>query len=164
MPTIVLNKNTKKASGLSLSSIRAKKEHQEKLANKVVKKEEQPKNPFTEAQLQDAWATYVKKLESKREYNLASILSIDVPTLNNTETVIHLTFPNATNKVELERNQYNLLKFLKAQLQNYSITFSITINEVLEKKYAYTPIEKYEKLKEKNPDIELLKQLFNLDV
>lgn len=163
-PKIVLNQQTKRASGLSLSSIRAKKEHQIKQANKVVVEEEKPKNKFTEEELQTVWNTYIEKLERKKEFNLASILSIDKPTLNGTETVIHLTFPNSTNKVELERNQYDLLKFLKEQLKNYDITFSIDINDVLEKKYAYTPTEKYEKLKEKNPDIELLKQTFSLDI
>lgn len=164
LPKIVLNNLTKRTSGLSLSSIKAKKEHQIKKAGKVVVQEKRPTNKFTEEELQKVWNTYVEKIERKREFNLASILSIDTPTLNGTETVIHLTFPNSTNQVELERNQYNLLKFLKEELQNFDITFSIDINEVLEKKYAYTPAEKYEKLKEKNPDIELLKQAFNLDL
>ena len=34
----------------------------------------------------------------------------------------------------------------------------------MEKQYAYTPKEKYDKLKEKNPNIETLKKTFNLDI
>ena len=40
----------------------------------------------------------------------------------------------------------------------------ITVNEEVATKYAFTPQEKYEKLKEKNPNIELLKKTFGLDV
>ena len=43
--------------------------------------------------------------------NLASILSIDTPRLKG--TTIHLAFPNATNKVEVERQQYDLLHILE---------------------------------------------------
>ena len=36
--------------------------------------------------------------------------------------------------------------------------------KLLRKKFAYTPNEKYEKLKEKNPLIEKLKNTFGLDL
>ena len=38
------------------------------------------------------------------------------------------------------------------------------MNETLEKKYAYTPKDKYEKLAEKNKNIELLRKTFDLDL
>jgi DNA polymerase-3 subunit gamma/tau len=38
------------------------------------------------------------------------------------------------------------------------------VNEEVAKKYAFTPQEKYEKLREKNPNIELLKKTFGLDI
>jgi DNA polymerase-3 subunit gamma/tau len=34
----------------------------------------------------------------------------------------------------------------------------------MEKQYAYTPKEKFEKLKEKNPNIDLLRKTFDLDI
>ena len=54
--------------------------------------------------------------------------------------------------------------FLRKQLNNYDIVLDIKVNEEKEKLFAYTPEEKYDKLKEKNPKIELLKKLFELDV
>jgi DNA polymerase-3 subunit gamma/tau len=75
-----------------------------------------------------------------------------------------LEFPNATNKVEVERQQYDLLSFLRKQLNNYDIILDIKVNEAKEKQFAYTPEEKYDKLKEKNPKIDLLKKIFELDV
>ena len=77
---------------------------------------------------------------------------------------IKLTFPNATNKVEVERQSFDLMSYLRKNLKNYDIALDITVNEELDTKYAYTPIEKYEKLKEKNPNLELLRTTFDLDV
>lgn len=161
-PKIILNRQHKTTSGLSLSSIKKKKEHLIRQMEVVLEDEDLPKEAFTEEQMQNAWTDYVTKVEKQGKFNLASILSIDTPRL--TETTINLQFPNTTNKVELERQQYNLLSFLRKKLNNYDINLSITINEELEKQYAYTPMEKYERLKEKNPNIDLLRKTFDLDI
>jgi len=161
-PKILLNAQKKSASGLSLSSIKLKKEHQIRQMEVVLDEEDLPKDDFTEKALITTWNTFIKQIEGKGRYNLASILSIDTPKVEG--TTIHLEYPNATNKVEVERQQYNLLSFIRKELNNYDIDLSITVNEELEKQYAYTPIEKYEKLKEKNKAIEQLRKSFDLDV
>ena len=162
VPKIILNTSEKSTSGLSLKSIRAKKEHQIKQMDVVVDEESLPREPFSEDELLIAWNTFVTRLREEGKMNLASILSIDVPKLKG--ATIHLEFPNATNKVEVERQQYDLLQFLRQSLKNYDISIAITVNEQMEKKFAYTPDEKYEKLKEKNPNIELLRKTFDLDI
>ena len=68
------------------------------------------------------------------------------------------------NKIEVERQQHELLQYLRKAVNNFSITLKITVNETLEKKYAYTPKDKYEKLVEKNKNIELLRKTFDLDL
>jgi DNA polymerase III subunit gamma/tau len=161
-PKIVLNQETKRTSGLSLSSIKAKKEHLIKQMDVVIDEENLPKEPFTETDFIDAWNDYVKLIINKGQHNLASILSIDIPKVK--ETTAHLEFPTDTNKLELERNQYELLSYLRKTLNNFDINLSITVNEIMEKQYAYTPFEKFEKLKEKNPNIDLLRKTFDLDI
>ncbi|WP_223035063.1 DNA polymerase III subunit gamma/tau [Hanstruepera marina] len=161
-PKISLNVRKQSTSALSLSSIRAKKEHQIKQMEVVLDEEDLPKDPFTEEELLKTWNNYVKILQDSGKFNLASILSIDTPKLQG--TTIHLEFPNATNKVEVERQQYELLGFIRKALNNYDINLSITVNEEMEKQYAYSPQEKYEKLKEKNPAITVLKKTFGLDI
>ncbi|MGB1309495.1 MAG: DNA polymerase III subunit gamma/tau, partial [Oceanihabitans sp.] len=123
-PKIVLNKQKKAASGLSISSIRLKKEHQIKQMEVVLNEEELPKDAFTEADLISAWNNYIKKLEASGKHNLASILSIDVPKVKG--TTIHLEYPNATNKVEVERHQYPLLGYIRKAVNNFEIHLSIT--------------------------------------
>lgn len=128
----------------------------------VVDEENLPTDAFTEDDFLKAWVFFIDNLEAKKEFNMASILSLDTPKLNG--AIINLTFPNETNKIELERESFDILNYLRKTLNNYSITFNITVNEVLQKKYAYTPQEKYEKMKEKNPNLELLRSIFDLDV
>ena len=80
--------------------------------------------------------------------------------IDNYENIIG----NNTNKIEVERQQHELLQYLRKAVNNFSITLKITVNETLEKKYAYTPKDKYEKLAEKNKNIELLRKTFDLDL
>jgi DNA polymerase-3 subunit gamma/tau len=161
-PTVVLKSRNKRTSGLSLSSIKAKKEHLIKQMDVVVNDDELPKEAFTEQELIKAWNTFTQNIQKQGKYNLASILSIDTPKLKG--TTIFLEFPNSTNKVELERQQYDLLSFLRKTLNNFDINLSISVNEEMEKQYAYTPKEKFEKLKKKNPNIDLLRKTFDLDI
>ena len=160
-PQIILN-TQKKTSGLSLSSIQKKKEHLIRQMDVVLDEEDLPKEPFTEEALIVSWNTFVENIEKKGKFNLASILRIDTPKLKG--TTIYLEFPNSTNKVELERQKMDLLRHLRTHLNNFDIDLSISINETMEKQYAYTPQEKYEKLNEKNSNLELLRRTFDLDI
>jgi len=162
-PIPVIQTTQRPASGLSLSSIRKKKEHQIKLMEVTVKEEDLPNDPFTEEELLKYWAVFVTKLETDGKYNLAAILQIDTPKLVDDHT-IRLEFPNTTNKIEVERQQFELLQYLRKAVNNFSITLDIKVNETMEKKYAYTPEDKYEKLVEKNKHVELLRKTFDLDI
>ena len=67
-------------------------------------------------------------------------------------------------KKEIEREQFELMEYLRAKLNNHFVHLDITVNETTAKKFAFTPEEKYEKLREKNPVIDLLRQEFDLDL
>ena len=159
----VLSGVERESSGLSLKSIQKKKEHQIKQMDVQIKEEDLPSDSFNEEQMLAFWNTYVEMLENKGKYNLAAILKIDTPKLAKNYT-IKLEFPNSTNKIEVERQQFELLQFLRKSLNNYEISLDISVNETLEKKYAYTAEDKYKKLTKKNPVLETLKQTFNLDL
>ena len=162
-PIPVIQTTQRPSSGLSLNSLRKKKEHQIKLMEVNIKEEDLPNDPFNEEDLLKYWDVFVTKLETDGKYNLAAILQIDTPQLIDIQT-IRLEFPNNTNKIEVERQQSELLQYLRKALNNFSISLDIIVNETLEKKYAYTPEDKYEKLVEKNKHIELLRKIFELDL
>ncbi|MDA8572804.1 DNA polymerase III subunit gamma/tau [Flavobacteriaceae bacterium] len=159
----VLTGVKRQSSGLSLKSIQKKKEHHIKQMDVQIKEEDLPSDAFSEDQMLEFWNAYVDKLEKNGKYNLAAILKIDTPKLTD-NFVIQLEFPNSTNKIEVERQQFELLQFLRKSLNNFEIALDISVNEIMEKKYAYTAEDKYKKLKEKNPALETLKQTFNLDL
>lgn len=161
-PKIILERESRSTSGLSLKSIQKKREHEIRQMEVVLSEDEQPKDDFSETQMQAAWSAYVSKLEKKGKRNLASILTIDTPKLK--DKTIQLEFPNKTNKVEVERDRYNLLGYIRKELNNFDIDIAITVNEEKEKQYYYTPREKFEKLKEKNPNLDLLRKTFDLDI
>ena len=163
LPIPIIQTTQRPSSGLSLSSIRKKKEHQIKLMDVKVEEEDFPNDPFTEETLLKFWNIFVTKLEKDGKYNLAAILQIDRPKLINEHT-IRLEFPNTTNKIEVERQQFDLLQYLRKSVNNFSIVLDIIVNEKLEKQYAYTPEDKYQKLVEKNQHVELLRKTFDLDL
>ncbi len=161
-PKIELKNLPKRVSGLSISSLKTKKEHEISKAGQkqsVTIREE----PFDEQQLHQHWNAYIDKIEREGKKILASSLHSDVPKLKEGH-IIYIELPNSTMKKEVEREQSRLLEYLGNQLNNDTIQLQISVNEVLTKKYAFTPEEKYEKLKEKNPAIELLRKEFDLDL
>ncbi len=85
----------------------------------------------------------------------------DIPKLKE-GFAIHLELPNSTMKKEIEREQFELMEYLRAKLNNHFVHLVIKVNETTATKFAFTPEEKYEKLREKNPVIDLLRQEFDL--
>ena len=159
---IITEHTTKKVSALSLKSIRKKQElKKEQLANQP-DEENLPTESFTEDEMRTAWTQYAKKVEADGKYNLLSHLTMGIPKLDG--SIIHLEFPNDTIKVEVEREKYDLLGFLRNTLKNYDIDLDILVNETVQKKYAYTTREKFDKLTEKNPALEKLRREFDLDI
>lgn len=151
----------KRVSGLSLSSIKVKKQHQNTKAPGVDEKD-LPKDAFEEKEMQQHWDDFVHQLEQQGRKILASNLQTDIPKLKN-ENTIWIELPNGTMKKEIEREQSLMLDYLKQKLNNYSISLHITVNEEVARKFAFTPQEKYEKLREKNPNLDLLRKEFDLD-
>jgi DNA polymerase-3 subunit gamma/tau len=99
----------------------------------------------------------------KGEQNIASLLKISKPFLADTTTV-YFNVPSDLNKLELEREFTTFIPYLRANLKNYDLLVKVIVDELTEKNFIYTPEEKYERLKEINPVIDLLKQEFDLDV
>ena len=162
-PKIKIGDPSKKVSGLSISSLKAKRAHELSKIEVVIDENDLPHDPFTEEEMQKCWAAYVHNLDKAGRKILASNLSIDQPKVLGDNT-IWIQLPNSTMKKEIEREQSDLIKYLKTQLNNYEIRLKISVNEEHAQQFVYTPEEKYEKLREKNPAIDLLRKEFDLDL
>jgi len=162
IPTTINIKSKRKPSGLSLSSIKRKKEHEEKKVDNIVDPKNLPMSPFTEAEMQAAWTAYGKMQDKKGERIIGSMFAMNTPVMK--EDKIHIELPNGSMKIDLENALPGLFQFLYKKLNNYSVELFITVNEEAAKKYAFTPQDKYEKLRERNPLIDKLRSDFDLDI
>lgn len=151
----------KKVNGLSIKSIQEKKRLKEQL-KKDKPEEEVLTSEFTEKDMLKVWMDYIELLSDNGSKILASVMGTSQPKLNG--HVIKLELPNDSMRLNLIQDQADLMKYLREKLQNTLISLDISVNHTSEKKYVYTPREKFEKLCEKNPNLELLRTTFDLDI
>lgn len=158
-PEIPIPPQGESISVFSLKSVARKRELKEQ-QNKHETPVNLPEKSFTEEEMQHAWKEYAQLVESQGKHNLLSHLTMNSPKLEG--TIIQLEFPNHTIKTELEAEKTPLLQFLRQELENHKIDLEITVNETIKKKYAYSPKERYDKLKSQNPLIDRLKDELGL--
>ena len=153
---------TVKVSALSLASIRAKKEMAEAQKSVVKDTQQLPSEPFTETEMLEQWLKYAQRMEDKGYRIVASLLTINDPVLDGT-TIIH-ELPNESSKIDFEKERPELLGYLRGKLHNHDIQIIVKVNETLVVKKAFTNQDKYNRLVEINPNLEMLKKMFDLDV
>lgn len=146
---------------MSLKSIQAKKNLQKAQNETPVLNEKFAHEKFTETDMLLCWNKFAQKLEDRGEMIMNSLLMIEKPRLEGT-TIIH-QLPNDGTKIEFEQNKNELLGYLRGMLHNYDISIEIEVNEAIESKKAFTPEDKYHRLKEINPLLEDFKKAFDLD-
>lgn len=132
--------------------------------SKVVVKESVhlPTESFTETDMLLYWNKYAERLGDKGQKIMESLLLINDPKLDGT-TIIH-ELPNEGSKIDFESELYSLLGYLRGHLHNHDITIQIVVNENVEKKFAFTTQDKYNRLNEINPNLDLLRKTFDLDI
>ena len=158
---VQLDLSAQGVSGLSLSSLRVQKEHQTKIIDSGDEEKINNKEVRQDA-LIEQWESYTKRMANRGERNMVALLQLDIPRLKN-KTEIHLSVPNDTNKIELEKNSTSLLQFLRKQLLNDHLNLHLSVDLREEKKFIYTAEDKYQELLEKNPMIKTFKKNFNLE-
>ena len=149
-------------SSFSLSSIRVKNEAKRKLAKKIPELNK-AKTLFTHDALLKLWKKYIEKKLEEGESNIAAILEMSTPELNSSHE-ISLKSSNNLNRIELRKELIHLLPYLSQALNNYHITYEINIIQVKNQEVVYSAEEKYEHLKQINPNIEVLGKEFDLDI
>ena len=146
-----------------MSSIKEKKDWKDKKENTIIIKNEK-KEDFNEKDLLDIWNQYYILKKKKMQQNIASILKINNPKLKENYS-IEFEVPSEINKVELEKELFEILDFLKYKLNNSMIKIKIIVNELEQKKsFIYSDEEKFKKFVETNSLIMKLKDEFGLEL
>jgi len=162
VPNIHISKRS--GSALSLKSIQQKKEFEKnKKKHVTTDPKDLPKDEFSEKELLKLWNDFGHKKERQGERFLASTFAMHKPKLK-TGFIIEVEVPNQGMQVDIERIRVPLLEYFHEALNNYSIDIRVIVNEIISEELAYTKEDKYKKLKEKNPLIDLLRSKFDLDL
>ena len=147
-----------KTSTLSLKSIQKNKEIE---SESEVQDDHFEEKLVTIEDVLELWDEYIQIQEDKGRYNIASILRISTPTLNQNH--IHYKVSNNTSALEIDLEKHQLVQFLRNRLKS-KIELILTTDKTIDKKLTYTNKDKYNLLKEKNPLIEELKNTFKLSI
>lgn len=151
-----------KVNAFSMASIRAKKELLESQKGIVKVEVKLSTDDFTETEMLDIWFKYAQRLNDKGLMIMASLLRISDPKLNG--FAISYELPNEGSKIDFEKEKGELLGYLRGHLHNHDITIDVIVNEKLKSKVAFTAQDKYNRLNEINPNLEVLKKIFDLEI
>ena len=160
--TVIPVSSEPKVSALSIASIRAKRELQEANKSLVKNEEHLPTEPFSETEMLLQWNKYAQRLGDKGQKIMESLLLINDPKLEGT-TIIH-ELPNQGSKIDFENEKNELQGYLRGKLHNHDIVIEVRVNESVENKFAFTSQDKYNRLNEINPTLDVLKKTFDLDI
>lgn len=153
-----------KVSAFSLAGLRKKRELQEMQKAQIRHTDELPREPFTETDMLLQWNKFAQRLNDSGQKIMATYMQINDPVLDKDGITIRLELPNEGSKVDFDSSKHELLGYLRGKLHNHDITIEVHVNEVISSRHAFTPLEKFEKLKAINPAIELLRKTFDLDI
>lgn len=108
------------------------------------------------------WTKFAENKGSKGQKIIESLLLLNDPKLEGT-VIIH-ELPNEGSKIEFETVKIELLGYLRGKLHNHDISIEVVVNEEISSKKAFTPQERYNRLREINPNLEILRKLFDLEI
>ena len=149
-------------SSFSLSSIVLKKELEKRSSFKKTNVND-AEDKFNQETLSSLWKAYTEEKNNLGENNIAALLEMSQPKLLSNNKIL-LKTTSSLSKVELTKELPALLSHLNLALNNYKITFEIEVETVKDEEYVYGVKEKYEYLIKINPQIEVLKNEFDLDL
>jgi hypothetical protein len=108
------------------------------------------------------WNKYAQRIGDKGSKIMEALLLLNDPTLDGNKITLEL--PNEGSKLDFEGQIHGLLGHLKGHLHNHDITIEINVNEAIEFKRSLNDQDRYNRLLEINPNIELLRTTFGLDL
>ena len=121
------------------------------------------KEPFSLEQLTALWEQYTQKAMDDNKINFYTILKSNAPILV-TPTQIKVLIENSAQESILQDELVDFLNFLRSRLKNFDVSI---VTEKAERKITnrlYTSTEKYQYLLSKNPKLEDMRRIFNLNV
>ena len=141
-----------------LNKENAKKREEEDLTNK-------PSLPFTFDQLMKPWVDFSEQLKADGKGGMHATLNKYKPKLNETDFTIVFDVDSDLQKIEFQQQSQEFMSYLRKSLDNYSIKLNINVLALDETvKIHLGSKDKFLKMVDKNPDLDILRDQFNLDI
>ncbi len=138
-------------------------EKKEEQAKPKVNIENLPKDSFKQLHVDAIWKEYLSELKKKGDFAIFNALNhVKVEVKENFEIVFYVT-SNVTQE-EFNKQRPAIGAKLKKTLNNHVIELTTEIVEIESGKVLYNPMEKYEYLVKKNPNLEVLRKNLDLDI
>jgi DNA polymerase III subunit gamma/tau len=124
--------------------------------------ENRPEDSFTEDDLLVLW----EKLKDHFKNTSASIFTAfnTHPPVLADDFTIEVGVDNAVQQDNIFEQRPQILTLMRQTLNNYSLNFKVIVKEAQKVQKAYLPAEKYQKMQERNPLIDKLKNDLDLDI
>ena len=158
---LLKDKNQKKISSYSLSSVKLKRT----ITHSNKKKQDNnglPETKFKHEDLEKVLNEYISQLKKEGKQNIISILNMNPIKLEDNNRVV-FTVANKMNRVEINIEKEKLLPYIQKKLRNYKIKIKIDVDEVIKEEIIFSSKEKYQHLLKINPSLEILRKTFDLE-
>lgn len=132
-------------------------------AQAKTEEKEIPPVAIAEEAVQEAWKEYIN-LNKEKKISLCSILGQAVPKKSADNVAIEVTVGNVVQQQAIEEDRTSLLDFLRKKLNAPGLKLVINVSKTEISQKPYTMQEKFLHMKEKNPEVEKLKNQLDLGI
>jgi DNA polymerase-3 subunit gamma/tau len=126
---------------------------------KEIEVSENSKN-ISQQDVEDAWKSYSETQNHDPAF-LSLLQTLDIK-LN--EQTLEIVMASQVQESFLVQKKTELMSFLRTRLSSPSLQLKMIINEAKVQDVLYTPVEKFAKLSEKNPELKRLREVLDLDI
>ncbi len=136
-----------------------KKKHE---LTETLSTEDRPEESFSVDSLLSIWDK-LKDRYKESSVTVFTAINTHKPRISS-ENVIEITVDNVIQKESIFEQKPGILSFLRKNLNNYAINLEVKVTDTPKVHKAYLPADKFQKMVEKNPDVEKLKNDLDLDL
>jgi DNA polymerase-3 subunit gamma/tau len=147
--------------GTSLSASGIKKEEK---AREAPIESELPEDSFEEIKLLEVWQQYADQQQLDGNRQMFTTLTMNKPHLKE-GFIVELIIHNQAQENLMIESKVSLVDYLRKKLNNYKVMLNTVIEEqAVDPDQAFTNKERYQKMVQKNPDLEEMRKQLGLEL
>ena len=119
--------------------------------------------PVAEKDLVICWREFAARLPKEEAANAARMMNIS-PVLPAGQTTFEVTVDNEMAQRSLQQLAPSIIASLQERLHNRRLQMSVRVSEANETLRAYSQVERFQLMNQKNPHLMRLKEAFGLEL